>query len=434
MDVSNILVFTGSVTTIPSLATNLTFTGTIHFPDPNLTKQPIVWDNPQNVPVFIRNSTIDQLKPESRFITETTTIARFTANMCLVNPVITLNFRNCIRRPSLGQIVCIIDSTTTKHVPFKGLDPCTSNPLNFDVPNSSDSGIITGINDPTDLSATATSSGNPSEATNFTYDLIIQVKLTLNCSGSSLTSGFTEDVCFKHCISTVPAKEACRQAYIDVCFGSDPVFVTEKVCQEFFADYNRDPGPEASIDSAMESYCAAKYSGFKALFNENAPPADIDVCACHMPEKFYEAYAEEVDKEYPAFGNLGINQRCLLFQCANSDYTTTSIGKSCPIPGCISISVFNNKGTFNHSKIVNSTCCTDIQNKEPGQRGNGPGTRTEKTGNCDGEGEPTETWWDRNKHWVIPAIIIGVVILIFIIIGIIFASFEFTKKKDKSIL
>jgi len=202
-------------------------------------------------------------------------------------------------------------------------------------------------------------------------------------------------------------------------------------CQTFFRDYygENGPGPEGSIDIAMENYCKAKYcsnsssscsDGFNALFNSNAPQPDIEVCGCHMPEQLYINYANQVSELYPGFGeyikNSGTDQKCLLAQCADSNYGTTKTGRSCPIPACIAISVFTNDGKFEKSTINDKTICNNI-NK----------TGTTRSGQT--TGPPAQaSWWERNSRWLVP-VLVGVALLILIVIIILI--FTMGKGGDK---
>jgi len=241
----------------------------------------------------------------------------------------------------------------------------------------------------------------------------MNITVTLKCGGQDLENS----ICTNYCNFNADQRKNCLTPYVDYCFGTDPQIQNSIPCQNFFKNYNEEPGPDSRIDTAMSIYCNSKYEGFGSLFS-SGDSVDIDVCACHMPEQQYENYVNEVIKLFPNFGSYlnssGINPRCLLAQCAGSDYKTTGIGKVCNIPKCITIASFTNSGTFDGGDInINQTGnCENIKNGDTG-----------------GGILPGEKSW-LEKHWVWLVLGIGILVVLIIVILIVLAG-ESNKKKPK---
>ena len=82
-----------------------------------------------------------------------------------------------------------------------------------------------------------------------------------------------------------------------------------------------------------------------------------------MLNEQYQNFEAQIDKDYPGLGNLGIEDRCLVPQCASSVYKSVQTGAVCNVPKCLIINSFNNNGTFDNSTVnVNNNApgCADI--------------------------------------------------------------------------
>ena len=273
---------------------------------------------------------------------------------------------------------------------------------------------------------------------NFSLQVVLNATINITCSpGPDLDSGF----CLRYC-STNLSGNNCLDSYRDYCFAAEPgatgpsiVLTGNTGCQVFFTDYYTNLGPETSIDNQINSYCAAKYGapdiGFAGLFNQTPPSAfEKNLCACHMPRSFYDAYKASVEKEFPNFvtfiDNSGINEKCLVSFCASSPFSSNDIRDGtdfrCKIPACIQVAQFNNNGSIGGGvSITQSDTCEAIQSGATGSNGGG--------GNTGGGGITTKTFWEQHLVWVVLGV--GILIVLIIVILIIIAAESGNKDKKK---
>lgn len=194
----------------------------------------------------------------------------------------------------------------------------------------------------------------------YTMSLTVNVTARINCSGSALDT----DVCANYCLRN---RDECLQDYRRYCFP-DKIGTSVK-CRNFIGDYIVDVNPLSQLDDDLATYCNSRYAGFGDLLTD--PPApdaqkqiDIKLCACHMPEHQYDRFKSELIKQIPGFGDLGINKRCLISECASSQFKYSSITKAqCDVPDCINIAIFTNNGTFDNSSVTikqNVSGCSNI--------------------------------------------------------------------------
>lgn len=271
---------------------------------------------------------------------------------------------------------------------------------------------------------------------NFSLQVVLNATINITCNpGTDLDSGF----CLRYC-STNLSGNNCLSSYRDYCFAADPgatgpsiVLTGNTGCQVFFTDYYTNLGPETSIDNQISTYCAQKYGspdvGFAGLFNQTPPSAfEKNLCACHMPQSFYDAYKASVEQEFPNFvnfiENVGINEKCLVSFCASSPFSSNDIrngtGFKCQIPACIQVAQFNNNGSIGGGVTINqSSTCEAIQSGATGSTGGG--------GNTGSNGGSTKTFWD--QHWVWVILGVGILVVLIIVILIIIAAESSDKKK-----
>lgn len=213
-------------------------------------------------------------------------------------------------------------------------------------------------------------------AKDYSFKLTLNFTLTVNCTGKYL--GFP--ICIETCKKCDKESCVCDQSYIDYCLPitssitvldptgpqeliNPPPIADSTVCQNFISGLIVNTGPNARVDQGLNDYCQAKYKGFGDLFNGNPNQVDVQLCACHMPNQQYQNFEDQIDKDYPGLGNLGIEDRCLVPQCASTAYKSEQTGAICHVPKCLIINSFNNNGTFNNSTVTvntNASGCADI--------------------------------------------------------------------------
>jgi hypothetical protein len=270
----------------------------------------------------------------------------------------------------------------------------------------------------------------------FSLQVVLNATINIACNpGTDLDSGF----CLRYC-STNLSGNNCLSSYRDYCFAADPgstgpsiILTGNTGCQTFFTDYYSNLGPEQSIDNQISTYCNQKYGnpdiGFAGLFNTTPPSAfEKNLCACHMPQSFYDAYKASVEKEFPNFvtfiDNSGIKDKCLVSYCASSPFSSSDIRDGtdfkCKIPACIQVAQFNNNGSIGGGvSITQSTTCEAIQSGATGSTGGG--------GNTGSNNPLTKSFWE--QHWVWVILGVGILIVLIIVILIIIAAESGSKKK-----
>lgn len=91
----------------------------------------------------------------------------------------------------------------------------------------------------------------------------------------------------------------------------------------FCQEYTQQVNPTVEIDNGLSAYCL-KYTGLDILFSTGSTK-DQSLCACHMPSEQYENLANQISAEYVGISNIGLNDYCLVPQCASSAYKNASI-------------------------------------------------------------------------------------------------------------
>lgn len=185
-------------------------------------------------------------------------------------------------------------------------------------------------------------------AHNMTLTIVIHITLHINCTGQQLETSVCQNICQN-------GSPACLDNYVTYCLpptGTAPVG-TSQACQSYFADYIEQNGPNSKIDRGLASYCSSKYKGFGDLFDDtNTNTVDKELCACHMPQAQYDAYANQLFGRFPQLGAFAGNKLCLVPRCQSSKYAAEPIPKGgCKTPRCLVITNFNNDGTFNNDDI-----------------------------------------------------------------------------------
>lgn len=215
------------------------------------------------------------------------------------------------------------------------------------------------------------------DATDYSFTLTLIFTLSVECIDQNLGT----PICIEACQKCDKESCICKLSFIDYCLPITPPQITlldptglqelikpppianSTVCQNFISDLIANVGPDARVDQGLNNYCQAKYKGFGDLFNGNPNQVDVQLCACHMPNQQYQNFEDQIDKDYPGLGNLGIEDRCLVPQCASSVYKSVQTGSICNVPKCLIINSFNNNGTFDNSTVnvnTNAAGCADI--------------------------------------------------------------------------
>ena len=261
------------------------------------------------------------------------------------------------------------------------------------------------------------------DAKDYSFTLTLEFTLEVDCHDQYL--GFP--ICLMACDKCDKESCVCKDSYIDYCLPiqssqitlldptgpielvNPPPIADSTVCQNFISNLIVNTGPDARVDQGLNNYCQAKYQGFGDLFNNNQNQVDVQLCACHMPNEQYQNFEAQIDKDYPGLGNLGIEDRCLVPQCASSVYKSIQTGPVCNVPKCLVINSFNNNGTFDNSTVnVNTDArgCADITG------GNIPPSNN-----------------DRSRAIIIGAVAVLILLIILIIIISVAASGNNSKKK-----
>jgi hypothetical protein len=243
---------------------------------------------------------------------------------------------------------------------------------------------------------------------NFSLTFTLNVTLKATCTGSDLLTG----LCAAYCnVENAKNLDQCFPPYLNYCFTGDNIF-TETQCRTFFENYVTVIGPDAQLDEKLTTYCTTKYpdpGGLEKLRQANNT-IDNDLCGCHMQQDQYTNFVNEILQDFnvPGAGTttFGIQERCLLEQCASSPFKTVAIGKVCNVPACLNILEFNVNGSFNNDKVVinqEDPKCTNVTRKTGGVTPVPP-----SNGNGNGNGAP-QTFEEKNRD-----ALIGIVVFLFI--------------------
>lgn len=243
-----------------------------------------------------------------------------------------------------------------------------------------------------------------------------------------------------YCISYCRSNEGlntCFNDYNTFCLNGvngTPRIVTNTTCQNFYKTRIQNPnfGPDAGLDSVLNSYCTDNFNGFRDLEDSDNQTV-IDLCACNLNNELYNELTNSLRSAFPDFTDPSrINARCYYPACVLSPYKNTSTGIVCPVPNCLNIVGIRNDGTFEEVNInIDQTgTCVDIFNEggdgtdgNTGNGGNGTGNGGNGTGG-NGTGGNGDTEDDeRNffqKYWWI--FLLGGILLIVVIIIIVLST------------
>ena len=258
--------------------------------------------------------------------------------------------------------------------------------------------------------------------TGFTMDVVLTVNLTLLCEGVGLES----TVCSKYC-EVKDNLQVCYPDFVNYCLqpglNGQLIIGSSTACQEFFKDYIADIGVDATLDTALKTYCS-KYSGFDTLLDVNGQrntQSEIDLCACNLNQTVYDNLREALINAFPGYAGVPEDERCLFPECVDSPFKNTSTTQVCVVPRCIDIASINNSGTIIGGITIRQRtgACAGIVG--------GTGA-TGATGSNGGNGQP-KSFWD--KYWIWIILSVGILIVLIIVILIIIAAESGNKKPVK---
>lgn len=174
--------------------------------------------------------------------------------------------------------------------------------------------------------------------------------------------------------------------------------VVNQLCKNWIDGAVKEGTFEQSVEETMKNYC-------------NANPTWANECKCinRAGDPIFDELKE----------GISANADCFYLPCATGVFLKPPIEfpqppKKCPPITCSNVNINIGNTNLTEKQITESTTCTDK---------NG-GTPTSGTGNGTGE-----SFWDANKAWIIPVLVIAGVIILILIVGIIIASVDKSKKK-----
>lgn len=179
----------------------------------------------------------------------------------------------------------------------------------------------------------------------------LEITVDISCSGTN----FNNSVCQQYC-SAIETMDQCYYNVYQYCFPPNTTYEkmpigTNKFCQEYVANYIQTNGPTTQFDMGLQNYCQQKYKGLNDLFLRSTA-TDLQLCSCQMAALQYQNLEKSLFAAFPQFSDFGLNQYCLVAQCASSPYKRSSITKAtCNLPKCLNISSFNNNGSITNTEI-----------------------------------------------------------------------------------
>jgi hypothetical protein len=204
--------------------------------------------------------------------------------------------------------------------------------------------------------------------------------------------------------------------------GSDNI--RNPLCQTHMGDimHTRAAGSTAITSFLQNDFCRRRFPDglLQNITNPAAgvDPADIDLCACNMPQSSYDALVASISKD----ANISIGSvrpPCLLSKCLNSNFKGTNIDQ-CPGATCINFAnLEGNRITGNVS--INQTVQGCATVRIGGSEGGGNGGSEGGTGGLPSDTTnqtPTASPW-RYLIWIILGIVVIalVIYLIYLIVG-----------------
>lgn len=222
-------------------------------------------------------------------------------------------------------------------------------------------------------------------STDMTVHLSLTVTLTgvIRCSGASLES----ELCKVFCQCTDKNCDTCYEAYSEYCFGGDGNNARNfgdkarnfrDLCKDYYGKYFEIYGPKAELDENIKEYCQRKYNGEYSKTFQNPNSFDAKFCACHLPDSYYENFANSVKKEYIIEESMfGYKDVCLFPICPVSPFPSINSVKCRGVGSCLNVLKFSNDGYVRGTDIsINQK--NDCKIKKRGEEVTFVGEKTEE--------------------------------------------------------
>jgi hypothetical protein len=190
---------------------------------------------------------------------------------------------------------------------------------------------------------------------NFGYYLTVNVQfnfqVTISCDQNS-NNIFCNNFC--SCVNSKTCNN-CYQTYTTNCFNSTTSF--NQNCFNFFQNYMNLIGPNGQLDQLFHNYCSTKYKTIQDAIQD-------PVCACHLDDKVYSDILRYLNKKFKNVDKVFDQNktRCVLPQCASSNFPYSTIGKmKCQGVRCLNIvEVEGNNIDFSKITINQSGDCINL--------------------------------------------------------------------------
>ena len=195
--------------------------------------------------------------------------------------------------------------------------------------------------------------GENKYSTDMTVHLSLTVTLTgvIRCSGASLESA----LCKVFCQCTDKNCDTCYEAYSEYCFGDDENKARNfgDLCKDYYGKYFEIYGPKAELDENIKEYCQRKYNGQYSKTFENPNSFDAKFCACHLPDSYYENFANSVKEKYIIEESMfGYKDVCLFPICPVSPFPSINSVKCRGVGSCLNVLKFSNDGYVHGTDIT----------------------------------------------------------------------------------
>lgn len=193
----------------------------------------------------------------------------------------------------------------------------------------------------------------------FIFILTIQLDFTISISCDPRSQNiFCSNLCSCIISKNIDTCSICLNNYINECFKGTNNF--NENCFNFFQNFMFFKGPNPQLDNLFYNYCKNKYTLLQDMIND-------PVCSCHLDSSVYQNIFDNLKQR---FNNLEKvynpkDLRCILPQCANSNFPHTDIGiTKCQGVRCINIvDVSGNNINYDKITINQSGTCINLCSK-----------------------------------------------------------------------
>lgn len=159
---------------------------------------------------------------------------------------------------------------------------------------------------------------------------------------------------FCSCINTQTCNN-CYETFTTNCFSNVENF--NQNCFNFFQNYMNLIGPNQQLDQLFYNHCTNKYKTIEDAIQD-------PVCACHMSDEVYTNIVNHLKTKFKNVDKVFDQSklRCVLPQCASSNFPYSTIGKTkCQGVRCLNIvEVEGNNINFNKITVNQSGDCINL--------------------------------------------------------------------------